>query len=338
MSVQNIEANKLLPNPFRELNKKYYNEDIIEELMTSMKETGVWAGILARQKGDKYEIAFGHHRLEAMKRLGIKEAPVDVRDHLTDLDMIKHMAYENMSSKATDTKAISNVVGAAKTQLEQELKECKTWEDCHARGCIADLFNGKKGFDAWKADTKIGRGILVRFLGNHWTGNIETYLSISAPEIDIEAAQMFDKPTHAEAFVEKVKEYKIPKDEQQTVAKKIKKEMEKPESHSDEKKGKRGEETTAKIKREMDYDHFGKPEMDKISKIQKPELREVVASYIRDLKMMKNGMENVLENWEYVPRDLQREYISTFTSFVKLHTKHFEGDESWNAKMTKMLE
>ena len=97
--VKNIPIEQLLPNPYRNLDEKYFKESVILELVKSMQDTGVWAGIIARPKGKKYEIAFGHHRLEAMKRLEIKEAPIDIQENLSELFMLKMMIYENGSGE-----------------------------------------------------------------------------------------------------------------------------------------------------------------------------------------------------------------------------------------------
>lgn len=83
------------PNPHRDLNKYPYVEHKIETLMHSMKGVGMWEGVIGRKVGKRFQLAFGHHRIEAARRLGFKTAPLVVRD-LTDEEMVQFMGRENL--------------------------------------------------------------------------------------------------------------------------------------------------------------------------------------------------------------------------------------------------
>lgn len=51
----------------------------VNSLVKSIKQTGFWDNILARKnKAGKYEIAYGHHRLQALKKALGKSAVVDI--------------------------------------------------------------------------------------------------------------------------------------------------------------------------------------------------------------------------------------------------------------------
>ena len=52
---------------------------IVAELARSIETSGLLQPILARERGDGYEVVFGNHRLEACKQLGMKTIPTIVQ-------------------------------------------------------------------------------------------------------------------------------------------------------------------------------------------------------------------------------------------------------------------
>jgi len=82
------------PNPHRNLATYPWIEPKIEQLIRSIKDVGFWAGVIARPKGQRVELAFGHHRIEAARRSGLSSVPV-ILGALSDQDMIKFMGREN---------------------------------------------------------------------------------------------------------------------------------------------------------------------------------------------------------------------------------------------------
>ena len=63
----------------------------------SIQDVGLWESLILRPSGNRKELAFGHHRLEASKlELGAEaRVPVIVRD-LTDKQMLEFMGRENL--------------------------------------------------------------------------------------------------------------------------------------------------------------------------------------------------------------------------------------------------
>jgi len=56
----------LLPNPFR--TERYpFDENKIRQLAANIRSTSFWDNILARPRNNKYEIAYGHYRLKALR-------------------------------------------------------------------------------------------------------------------------------------------------------------------------------------------------------------------------------------------------------------------------------
>lgn len=101
MSLQeklvNIKLSDIEANPNRDLIFNPYNEAKIVALMSSIGETGFWSNVIVRPhptKKGKYQQSYGHHRTEAARRSGIKEADFVVRD-LDENMMLKMMELEN---------------------------------------------------------------------------------------------------------------------------------------------------------------------------------------------------------------------------------------------------
>lgn len=91
-----IKLSNILPSPYRVFNLNPINEQKIEKLIQSIEESKLWR-IIVRPSPiieGKYELAFGHHRYEAAKRAGLKEADFDVQD-LTNEQMINMLANDN---------------------------------------------------------------------------------------------------------------------------------------------------------------------------------------------------------------------------------------------------
>lgn len=93
-----IAVKDLHPNPFRDLKQFPINNNKVKILEQSIDKTGFWDNVLVRKASNGssgYEIAYGHHRLRALKNTDIKEVNLPVRD-ISDADMIRIMAHENM--------------------------------------------------------------------------------------------------------------------------------------------------------------------------------------------------------------------------------------------------
>lgn len=90
-----VAVKNLKPNPFRSLDRYPIRQEKVEALKQSIKNTEFWDNLLARKNGSGFELAYGHHRLEALKELGTETINIPVRK-LDDATMLKIMANENM--------------------------------------------------------------------------------------------------------------------------------------------------------------------------------------------------------------------------------------------------
>jgi hypothetical protein len=119
-------------NPFRHIDRYPVREDKIQALRESIRSTSFWDNIVARVVDGRAQIAYGHHRLEALRReyngdfkinLIVRELPDDM--------MLKIMANENMnewgSSATVEHETIRAVVHAyAEGRIELAVPGAKT--------------------------------------------------------------------------------------------------------------------------------------------------------------------------------------------------------------------
>lgn len=120
--IQLIAVRDLLPNPFRNIARYEIHEEKVEQLIASFNSTGVWPTIVARPgaKNGCAEIAFGHHRREALRRRHKEDLNHKVNVNvvpLSDEEMLKMMAAENQeefhSSFFVTIETVEAVINAA---------------------------------------------------------------------------------------------------------------------------------------------------------------------------------------------------------------------------------
>jgi len=112
---------QLRPNPFRDLGRCPIHREKVEALKASIRTTGFWDNVVVRKvEGEFYEVAYGHHRIEALKELEREdlleknfrmELPVRKLD---DAMMIRMMANENVQEFGVSSDIIDDTVGAAR--------------------------------------------------------------------------------------------------------------------------------------------------------------------------------------------------------------------------------
>lgn len=117
MTNTRVRLDHLDANPFRHIERYPIREEKIAALQESIFETGFWDNLVGRKAGDRVQIAYGHHRREALLRSfdPDHEVSVVVRD-FDDEHMLKIMARENMeewgSSVIVEHETIRAVVEA----------------------------------------------------------------------------------------------------------------------------------------------------------------------------------------------------------------------------------
>ena len=94
-NVLNIDI--VLLTPFKDHPFKLRDGEELEELMVSIKTNKIIEPLIVRpfSSDGKYEVISGHRRLDALKRLGVKEVPVIIKD-LSDEQAIMMMVDSNL--------------------------------------------------------------------------------------------------------------------------------------------------------------------------------------------------------------------------------------------------
>lgn len=91
------------PNPFRHMERYPIRKEKVAALRESLRTTGFWGNVVARASNGKAEIAYGHHRLAALKEEYGPNQKVDLLiRNLSDDSMIQIMARENMEEWGTN--------------------------------------------------------------------------------------------------------------------------------------------------------------------------------------------------------------------------------------------
>jgi len=182
----------LLPNPFR--TERYpFDEDKIRQLEANIRSTSFWDNILARQRNNRFEIAYGHHRLKALQNLNIQEVDIPVKE-LSDQQMLKIMAQENMEEwKLSPIVTAETVKSTYKYLLSKQMID-------HRTGEMANII---AKFLSWP--TRRVEEALANLRG---MGEIEIVgfgKSRESPKIDYEAFEKLPTQKHASEFREAVR-------------------------------------------------------------------------------------------------------------------------------------
>ncbi|MEM3151738.1 MAG: ParB N-terminal domain-containing protein, partial [Candidatus Bathyarchaeia archaeon] len=93
-SITYVEVSKIIPNKFK---VRELDETVVKELMDSIKINGLLQPIMVRpiEAGIGYEIIFGLHRFEAVKRLGLKLIPAIITS-VSDEEALLMNIIENL--------------------------------------------------------------------------------------------------------------------------------------------------------------------------------------------------------------------------------------------------
>lgn len=94
-----IPVDKIIPNPYQPRQK--FAPDELDELMNSIKAHGVLQPVLARRKGDKFELVTGERRWRAARQAGLAAIPAIIREandaEMLELGLIENLQRENLN-------------------------------------------------------------------------------------------------------------------------------------------------------------------------------------------------------------------------------------------------
>lgn len=164
------------PNPHRDLARNPISPEQVDAIIESIGRTGFWDNLVVRPAGERYQLAYGHNRWEALKKLGIATAEFSVRD-LTDYDMLNCMIDENETQKNVTNVIVFENITAALRLGERMLKSCKTVDEFNAllekrdgTSLYHRNFWEPEDFSRAKAQVDSGEGLGRRFITNFLGG------------------------------------------------------------------------------------------------------------------------------------------------------------------------
>jgi len=109
-----VKLNELKPNPYKKfIQRGELEEAAVNRIMESAERTSFWEQWVAREIDSGYELAFGHNRLEAARRVLGKDAKVSVQiEPYTDEQMYIALADENAKGEQSLAARVDTVMKA----------------------------------------------------------------------------------------------------------------------------------------------------------------------------------------------------------------------------------
>jgi hypothetical protein len=115
MNHREIAVSAIDPNPHRNFERNPIRQEQVEKVVESIGRTGFWDNIVVRphpENPGRYQLAYGHNRIEAVKIAGIKSIVIPIRD-LSDWDMLCAMVDENETQREVTTQiAYENILAS----------------------------------------------------------------------------------------------------------------------------------------------------------------------------------------------------------------------------------
>ncbi len=216
---------QVLPNPHRDFEIYSIDKAQVKLLIDSIKDVGMFLGLPARKTSAGYEIACGHHRLEALKEIGITHVDLAVNDY-SDEDMLKIMIRENATQRGHENfGAVLDSVGAVLVSCVKDIYCNNVGASCPDMTKSQEIVKGQV-----ESGEGIGRRVILAkepsFPERHVKTALKTFKSTNTylklfkkgglPEefwplydqvaiTTIEAVAKLPKPSHAKEWIDGVK-------------------------------------------------------------------------------------------------------------------------------------
>ena len=116
--VQRVRLDQIVPTPLQP--RTVFRDEHLEELVASIREQGIIQPLIARQRGDKFELIAGERRWRAAQRVGLLDAPVIIRE-ASDQDVLELALIENLQRE--DLNAIEEANAFARLAREFGLRQ-----------------------------------------------------------------------------------------------------------------------------------------------------------------------------------------------------------------------
>lgn len=140
MTYMKISINLLDSNPFQ-TREKYDDETVASIAVSAMGRHGLLQAPMVRPFNDRYQIAFGHGRVKAVKALGKKKVECRVEE-ITDEEMKKYVLQENVLRSDLSEEERMIALEQYKTELIEKLGREPTYvELSQATGISEDMLS-----------------------------------------------------------------------------------------------------------------------------------------------------------------------------------------------------
>lgn len=126
-----IKISELNPNPFKKfINDGKLDGERVGKLKESIEHGTLPENFTARKSNGKYEIASGHHRLEAIKQVKGMDYEVGVEEvNYDDETMLIDMVRENLTQRDTDFKDTEDSIVLARAWLQSGVNSVKRFNE-----------------------------------------------------------------------------------------------------------------------------------------------------------------------------------------------------------------
>lgn len=178
MAFVNVKLDEINDNPFRNPESYMYDKEKIAALVESIGDTSFWENLLAVKDSEgNIFLAYGHHRLQALKALveaGHTEyvsIKLNVRPHtqLTRERMLKIFAQENKDDWGENPQNLCMTVLQLQAHLEGLVTASKDKDAFLKKVGDAGALNvDDRSFTRMK-NNGVGASIIAQFLGNTWS-------------------------------------------------------------------------------------------------------------------------------------------------------------------------
>jgi ParB family chromosome partitioning protein len=95
-----LDINEIIPNPLQPRMK--FDENTIEELAQSIRETGVLQPIIVAPEGERYKILIGERRWRAAQKAGLRNIPVIIRniprEQELEVSLVENLQREELNA------------------------------------------------------------------------------------------------------------------------------------------------------------------------------------------------------------------------------------------------
>lgn len=216
-NIIEVDLNQIIPNPRNP--RKTFNEESIDELSQSIKESGLLSPIILKKTlNNKYYIVAGERRYRATKKLGVKSIKsivIDVDDQkLNELAIIENLQREDLNpiEEALGFQHLLNAYNVTHEELSKKLGKTRTYISNQLR-----LLNLDNKIIDYVIESKLTYGqvrplitlstekavkIAKQAIENNWTvREIESYIKNSEKKTILNSNMKSNKYEYAESLL-----------------------------------------------------------------------------------------------------------------------------------------